>query len=433
MSKMNFLKKAALLSGVAMFGMTATAQAGFEWRGPLEPPRAPVTAPAPAGAIDNAPMMMDQGMQELEPVTAWDGDMAPAPMGDTVTSAPVVTAAAAMPAAAAMGQGDVISGFGSDLPLVIALQQVVPPGYQYSFANGVSPGVSVSWEGGKPWQNVLSDMLGTHGLGYRLQGNTVVIGAFASPAAPKQAAAPAVYTPSAMPSDDAGMSPDPMSEDVAPVMISSAPRSEQLPDDMAAAHAMPEAIEGAPAAQAPVSIRRQKSSSLLQRLGWARDSEEETENVAVPRASDEPLSAPPPMEDSMSYMPSEDAAPSPAPEPIMMADPSDASVEGTKMASAPMVTPKMAAPANASWGGAKGQTLRDVLKSWAEKAQVELYWSIDYDYRLSEDVGYAGSFDEAVGSLLDQFASVRPQPYGQLHQSANGPRVLVVKSYDLTP
>lgn len=419
MSKMNFLKKAALLSGVAIFGLTATAQAGFEWRGPLEPPRAPVSAP-PIDHQENQPMLMDHGVQELAPVTAWDGDMAPQP---EPSAAQESVAAAALPAASAMNQGEVISGFGSDLPLVIALQQVVPPGYQYSFANGVSPGVSVSWEGGKPWQQVLSDMLGAHGLGYRLQNNTVVIGAFESPAMPQRAASPAVYTPSAMPSDTAGMSPEPMADDMAPVMISSAPRAEQMPDDMVTAHAMPQAVSGAAAAPQPVSIRRQKSSSLLERLGWARDADgTEEENIAVPRgsAATADMSAPP----AMSEMPSgmEDAAP--------------AAAEGTQMAAAPMVTPSapvQKVAGTSSWSGAKGQTLRDVLKAWSDKAQVELYWSIDYDYRLPDNVGYSGTYDEAVGSLLDQFASVRPQPYGQLHQSSSGPRVLVVKSYDLTP
>ena len=92
-----------------------------------------------------------------------------------------------------------------------------------------------------------------------------------------------------------------------------------------------------------------------------------------------------------------------------------------------------AAKKEGPWAGAKGATLRDTLKNWSEEASVELYWSIDYDYKLKGDISYAGSYDEAVGKLLDQFAAVRPQPYGQLHQSKDGPRVLVVKSYDATP
>ena len=84
------------------------------------------------------------------------------------------------------------------------------------------------------------------------------------------------------------------------------------------------------------------------------------------------------------------------------------------------------------WTGQKGQTLREVLKSWSDKAGVDLYWSIDYDYRLSDNASFNGDYDQAVAGLLDRFATVRPQPYGQLHKSAGGPRVLVVKSYDLT-
>jgi len=51
--------------------------------------------------------------------------------------------------------------------------------------------------------------------------------------------------------------------------------------------------------------------------------------------------------------------------------------------------------------------------------------------RKGAELWQAGSFDEAVGRLLDKFAAVRPQPYGQLHQGSTGPRVLVIKSYDL--
>lgn len=55
-------------------------------------------------------------------------------------------------------------GFGRDLPLALALSQVVPPNYAYSFAEDDSAGATVSWEGGKPWDQVLDDMLAPQGL-----------------------------------------------------------------------------------------------------------------------------------------------------------------------------------------------------------------------------------------------------------------------------
>ncbi len=187
MTHMHLLKKAILLSGVAMISFAATAKAGFEWKGPLEAPHAAVEAPAEAAPASTDP--------ELAPVTSWSNEPAPAaPAAATpVESAPVLAAApAAAPvvstppvaAAAPSAEGDVLAGFGSGLPLVIALQQIVPPGYQYSFSAGTQSRRVRFVEGGKPWQQVLAETLAPHGLGFRVQNNTVVIGNFPNDAAP---------------------------------------------------------------------------------------------------------------------------------------------------------------------------------------------------------------------------------------------------------
>ncbi len=69
-----------------------------------------------------------------------------------------------------------VNGFGSDLPLALALGQIVPADYTYSFAAGVNPGLSISWSGnGKPWNEVLSDTLVPLGYGIQIRGNKVVI------------------------------------------------------------------------------------------------------------------------------------------------------------------------------------------------------------------------------------------------------------------
>lgn len=372
-------KFSLLMTAAALSLFAAPAQAGFEWKGPLS---APVRAAPAAPAHDGAPA---GGMSGLEPVIMWDGDAAPAPVVpwteevampaekvEDVEKAAIgqAPAAAASAPAAAEDLGEEVSGFGSDLPLVIALQQVVPAGYQFSFSPGANPGTLVSWEGGKPWKTVLSDMLAAQGLGYKMQNNTVVIGYFPSEPAP---VAPAV---------------------VAPVKADSIPSDMILQNDAAAVPAP---------SYEPVVIRRQKPSSLLK-----KGATEEAAAVAAqaPAAPERILLAPRPAEVTASTG-----------RPLSLSDAHDPA------------QPQAPAPA---WSGAKGQTLRDVIKNWSDVAGVELYWSIDYDYRLTDDVGYAGTYDEAVGRLLDRFATVRPQPYGQLHQSGDGPRVLVVKSYDLT-
>lgn len=460
-----FFGRALMVSGVALLCFSSPAQAGFEWRGPLEPP---VRQAAPA------PVQND--MSGLAPVTAWDGSAAPAPAAPAAPVAAVdaepvspalapFTPATAAPAPAA-APTDVVAGFGRDLPLVIALQQVAPAGHQFSFAPGVNPGVMVSWEGGKPWQQVMNDMLAPQGLGYQLQGNVVVIGFFNTDAAvlPPGAA----DGMSVMPSDEASAAPA-----GAPTSLTAAPAAETAP--VVAAEAAPAEAAAAEAVTShgePVTIRRSRPASESRTAGAQTESVSVmaapggkepvmsyppetagTRPVAVtslpPAATQSPVSeapadlaVPPPME-AMSPAPEAAAEAAPAAEAAKVeAAKVEAAVEAAPAAAvaAPtsLVAPaeqSTAAPqkAGAPWAGAKGATLRDTLKSWSDAASVELFWSIDYDYKLKNDISYAGSYDEAVGKLLDQFASVRPQPYGQLHKGKDGPSVLVVKSYDLTP
>lgn len=66
-------------------------------------------------------------------------------------------------------------GFGRDLPLALALSQVVPPDYSYSFSQNVDAGTNVSWQGGKPWDQVLNDMLAPSGLRADIRGRDVMI------------------------------------------------------------------------------------------------------------------------------------------------------------------------------------------------------------------------------------------------------------------
>ncbi|HPF78160.1 MAG TPA: hypothetical protein PLF01_02610 [Alphaproteobacteria bacterium] len=71
-------------------------------------------------------------------------------------------------------------GFGKELPLALALSQVIPSDFSHSFAAGVDPSVTVSWEGGKPWNEVLSDMLRSQNMTATIIGNNVTIQPMAS-------------------------------------------------------------------------------------------------------------------------------------------------------------------------------------------------------------------------------------------------------------
>jgi hypothetical protein len=492
-----FSRTALLLSCAAVVSFSSAAKAGFEWKGPLEPPAPAAEAPA------TAPESSGGNMSDLAPVTSGAAPAAPAPAAQapaaqtmsappaqTMSAPPAMTqmsgdaAPQPAPAAAPAASGDVLAGFASDIPLVMALQQIVPPGYQYAFAAGVDPGASVSWEGGKPWQGVLSDMLAKQNLGYMLQNNTVVISPAAAGAQPpaQSAAAqpmPAPAAPAAMSSADASQ----QNSGSGPISIVSQPpvHSDQsaptspaangqaangqaangmtaMPADAAPAQAAPTQMAGAQQSadhSKEVDIRRKRTPSLFERMGfkhWHGDSDGETSSpgpgpktaVANPNMNGSSANATgnllPPggagamQQNGSAAMPASGGAPpqrmaaaDTPPPPVM----NDMSSQGNMSAPPPAQSSSAGMPVGGEWQGAKGQTLRDVLKAWSDKAGVDLYWSIDYDYRLTDDTAFGGSYDEAVGHLLDRFSSVRPQPYGQLHQSTSGPRVLVIKSYDL--
>ena len=366
-----------LLMALALFCASTAARAGFEWRGPVEPPMKKEMT---------APQVASPEMSDLEPVLMWEGaaSSAPAPAMPAEKAPMVETIPAEMPGTSPVVSAseetatteDVLDGFGSDMPLVIALQQVVPAGFQFSFASGVNPGAPVSWQGGKPWKAVLADMLSTQGLGFRVHnGNVVTIGYFAS-------------------------------ETTAPVPV----HHVQVTPPIVATQASP--VTASPAET--VTIRRQKPSSLLDRFRSGFSGVPESPSAAE-------IVQPEPEAVVPMTVPAEASA---QPVPLNISTPAP-------VVAAP-ATITAAVPADPVWQGAKGQTLRDVLKSWSDVAGVELYWTLDYDYRLQEDAAFSGTYDEAVGKVLDRFATVRPQPYGQLHQADGGSRVLVVKSYDVT-
>lgn len=126
-------------------------------------PLMPIAAmPAPAPQTPRAPIV-EQKVSMVEPVPAMprpatpEGHIAPAP------------------AAAVSGGFAEAVGFGRDLPLALALSQVVPPEYTYAFGSDVNVGSNVSWQGGKPWNQVLDEMLASQGLRAVISGNQITI------------------------------------------------------------------------------------------------------------------------------------------------------------------------------------------------------------------------------------------------------------------
>lgn len=92
----------------------------------------------------------------VEPKPALD-----APIVSTPASSPVMYGA--------------IDGFGKNIPLSLALEQVVPKDYTLVYAAKPDLNTIVSWTGGRSWNAVLSDMLYAHGFRAVITDKTVKI------------------------------------------------------------------------------------------------------------------------------------------------------------------------------------------------------------------------------------------------------------------
>ena len=180
-------------------------------RVPAAPYPTPLAVAAPA-ALNMNPLATAAGRSQaaqLEQAMVQGGLNAPAPIYTPASSVARVTHddAGAL-SAPASSYADAV-GFGRDLPLALAVGQIVPPDYAFNFSPSVNPGDTVSWEGGKPWDRVLNETLAGIGASARIDAAkkeiAIVSGGAqaasftpppAQPVAPApMAAMPAVYTP----------------------------------------------------------------------------------------------------------------------------------------------------------------------------------------------------------------------------------------------
>ena len=206
--KLILLGQLCLTSAIVTGFTLSSAQAGFQWNPP--PAKAAMPAPAqnsmsPLGNIDGPLLPMPGEAAPVEPVSEMDI------MGDTkmppVTQRNESFGAEALPVPhqASPTQSPIslqaslpnVEGFGKDIPLAVALRQVVPPAYMLSFASGLDQGKPVSWNGGRPWNDVVTDMLSERKLHATMQGNTLMVaegqGPALMPPAPMIAQTPTPY------------------------------------------------------------------------------------------------------------------------------------------------------------------------------------------------------------------------------------------------
>lgn len=116
---------------------------------------------------------------------------------------------------ASTASAEVKADYVRDVPLAVALRQILPEGYGYALAEGVDLDVLVSWQKGQPWELALAEALQPHGYIGTDQGSIVLIQKAdgtksipaALPGAAETAAENTVKVPEQMAEDaaDAGM------------------------------------------------------------------------------------------------------------------------------------------------------------------------------------------------------------------------------------
>ncbi|HCM83144.1 MAG TPA: TcpQ domain-containing protein [Alphaproteobacteria bacterium] len=315
-----------------------------------------------------------------------------------------------------------VRGFGKDIPLVIAAQQIAPEDRQIAFGQGVDPSMPISWSGGKGWRNVLSDALSNRGLQMAEQGNILFISRGNSAGGvsnaslmmePKSMRAqewqpqntmqmtpqqqPAYLPPTAPPQFDNG----PTNSVALPTMVMP-PAQPVMPPMQQQTTMMPMNNMAAPAPQAMVAnqpVIPQQQPMMMQPAPTAIQSTV----VEVPLAP-QPIPV------------------GSAPLPQMTMMPPASAVAMTA------VTPTNSETiASGSWYAGSGKTLKQTLEDWSARANMTLRWDSEFDYPVQSNVNFDGDYEAAVRTLLRGFSSAQPQPIARLYRpNAGAPGVLLV-------
>ena len=374
-----------LMAGTMMSAlfMATPAHAGFNWTPPPPPPKAAASA-ATGSDIASAPLTP----VDADTAAPVSGKMSepPVPAAESINWAAATPAPATMPMSAPPVENvnyKEVKGFGKDIPLAMAMNQIVPSDYAYSFAPEINPGTSVNWQGDRPWNVVLNDALAPAGLVAVIDNNSVRV----QPAS--GVPAPAVPAPAAS----------------------------------NAAHYTPEQLAAIGMNSGNDNLHYQRHQPR-DRRGLTADQAGGVDSKAV-AAETVAGSAPPPPADMASGAGSANRAES---GPMALTGNTDqpAAVQNT-------ASPISTAPANintvSSWQAARGQSLHDTLSAWCGQSGVNLIWQTNKDYKLPQTMDTKGTFTDAVRDLLMVYNNSKPRPVGQLHPNLpKGPPVLVIQN-----
>lgn len=365
----------------------------------------PEISKSPAG-IDNQPapsappvaLVNDTEMPPVfsdKPVPSVDAEAAPAvAMNEPVITNEMSGVYAEAEATQANGQYEVVYGFGKDMPLALAMQQIVPQSYATSFAKSVNPGLRVTWEGDRSWDIVLKEMLEPAGLKATIAGDTVSVVSPADQIGGQQGGA--------IPTLDV-VRPDDFNTKLEP----------------ASGVEVDESIDNGISPLEPVSLQIEgdNSSKTKRMIKDPGENPSEQPNLLTP----EQLGS---LDSTSDITPAEDAANADAntvnaalEEGVLLAEPEikdeqkisslsihQASIDTTsgKTIITPFSKQNTIPPLTqtSTWKAEKGQSLKKVLYTWSQKANIQIVWEASHDYTLENDLSFGGTAEDAIQALF---------------------------------
>lgn len=352
----------------------------------------PLTETAPPVQEETTPAPVKEQKPTETPASSSGLNINPYPL-EGGQAQPTAPSAGAADTINWQGGFEVVEGFGSDMPLALALQQVVPPRYAFSFGSGVNAGHLVSWEGGKPWDQVLRSMIAPIKLQAVIQGNVVKIvsaNASASVAPALETVTPMQETPKEAAPKEAALEPLPplQGEAQADVKATEAVTPEPVKQEEAKKEEVKK--EPAPVKEAAAPAEKKASSKRNVILDPGESKPMTPANTAKKKdaASEEKTAMTP------------EVAPEAAP-------PSETNLESAKTQPDAKASAKQLGQPRI-WEAKRGSSLKQTLETWTQQANVALTWNVQEDVNLKSDILISGTFENAVKVLFAQAVKKGP-------------------------
>lgn len=424
--------------------LSAPAYAGFEWSPPPAVPAVnaaantgPAVPAAPPTGVDKMELMPIPGTNEA-PVFEESAPVVAEPVSTEPTAPQIEKETTALPTVKASqdastppaydGPFSIAQGFGTDIPLALALGQIVPGEFAYSFASNVNPGLKISWDGGKPWNDVLNEALKPHSLRADIIGTVVMV-------RNGTAGESTDYVPVPLEQDHSTLSITPRPPADAPVDVSGTqvgegtankyPRRTPPTKNFFGSIFTPAEAKGNQAPRPPVDGKVTIENEVPpESMGISQQSSAADVASLAPAAPavTAPIpSAPTPLtSQKISYADES------------MRDAYDTILPERDVSQNIVAAPKMILDADrvGLWQADSNRNLQEVLQEWAQKADVELIWDSGYNYKLPTSISMEGTFAEAVTKVFSLYGTAEPRPQGKLHPNLpKGPSVLLVENY----